>query len=142
VELEFFGRETRLVTWEDKYHKRADEPRKVCPAPLDADLGGRLRELSAAVFRACHCKDYARVDIRIDSSGRPAVLEINSMASLGGGGSFTFAALRAGYDFTSLVSRILDVAHERYFGVPAPRSNWLASEASRRVPAAVSGSDP
>src|SRR5262249_17596510 len=120
-----------LVTWEDKYHKRADEPRKICPAALDGDLGARLRELAAAVFRACHCKDYARVDIRIDSAGRPSVLEINSMASLGDGGSFVYAALRAGYDFTALVSRILDIAHERYFAVPAPRA--LAGEVAVRA---------
>lgn len=139
VELDFSGREMRLVTWEDKYHKRADEPRKICPAPLNADLWATLREVSAAVFRACHCKDYARVDIRIDAAGRPAVLEINSMASLGGGGSFTYAALGAGYDFTTLVSRILDVAHERYFGVPAPRAACLAGEAGASVRADVIG---
>ncbi len=31
------------------------------------------------------------------------------------------AAKTAGYTFGSLVGKILDVAHERYFGVPAPR---------------------
>lgn len=49
-----------------------------------------------ACFQACYCKDYARVDIRIDSRN-PYVLEINSMASLGGGGSYVMAALAAGY---------------------------------------------
>jgi D-alanine-D-alanine ligase len=121
VELDFSGREMRLMTWEDKYHRRADEPKKKCPAPLSEALQARLQELSGAVFRACHGKDYARVDIRIDSSGQPFVLEINSMASLGEGGSFVRAALQAGYSFASLVSRIVDIAHERYFGVPAPR---------------------
>jgi D-alanine-D-alanine ligase len=139
VELDFSGREMRLVTWEDKYHKRADEPRKVCPAPLDPNMAARLQELSAAVFRACHCKDYARVDIRIDSAGRPAVLEINSMASLGEGGSFIYAAMHAGYDFTSLVSRILDVAHERYFGMLAAAAEDLAREGSTGVRADMIG---
>ncbi|MEA3225889.1 MAG: hypothetical protein U9Q07_08050 [Planctomycetota bacterium] len=48
------------------------------------------------------------------------MLEINSMASLGGGGAFVLAASKAGYTFESLVSRIIDITHERYFGVPAP----------------------
>ena len=120
VELDFSDRAMRLMTWEDKYHKRADEPRKICPAALDAALTAQLQQLSLLTFRACHCKDYSRVDIRIDPQGRPFVLEINSMASLGDGGSFVKAATAAGYSFASLVNRILDVTHKRYFGTPVP----------------------
>jgi len=49
------------------------------------------------------------------------VLEINSMASLGTGGSYMLAARAAGYTYSELVNRILDVAHQRYFGRPASR---------------------
>jgi len=119
VELDFDGRELHTLTWEDKYHKSFDEPTKICPAALSEDLTTRLRELSLATFRACHCKDYARVDIRIDQSGNPFVLEINSMASLGTGGAFVLAAKNAGYSFESLVCRIVDITHRRYFGIPA-----------------------
>ena len=120
VELDFDGREPRAMTWADKYHKSADEPTKICPAPVSEELAERLYELSLATFRACRCKDYARVDIRIDSSGNPFVLEINTMASLGTGGSFVLAATKAGYSFQSLICRTLDIAHQRYFGTPAP----------------------
>lgn len=114
LELDFSDRELRLMTWDDKYHKRADEPRKVCPAPIDETLNSQLQELARATFRACHLKDYARVDIRLDSQGRPFVLEINSMASLGDGGSFVTSAKVGGYTFAALVNRIVDVAWERY----------------------------
>jgi D-alanine-D-alanine ligase len=73
-------------------------------------------------FRACHSKDYARVDIRVDRTGNPYVLEINSMATLGSTGSYVLAAENAGYSLPKLVGRILDVAHQRYFAVPAPIS--------------------
>jgi KamA family protein/D-alanine--D-alanine ligase len=119
VELGFSGRELHAMTWADKYHKTPDEPKKICPAPVSEELAERLRELSRATFRACRCKDYGRVDIRIDPSGKPFVLEINSMAALGERGSFVFAATKAGYSYQSLVCRILDVAHQRYFGTPA-----------------------
>jgi D-alanine-D-alanine ligase len=121
VEMDFGGRDLRAMTYDDKYHKRPDEPAKICPAPVSDGEAALLRDLAVKTFRACHCKDYARVDIRIDLEGRPFVLEINSMASLGPGGSFVLAATRAGYTHPTLVSRILDVAHIRYFGVPAPR---------------------
>ncbi len=48
------------------------------------------------------------------------MLEINSMASLGAGGTFVLAARAAGYTFESLTSRLLDITHERYFGAPLP----------------------
>jgi len=114
VELDFGDRELRLMTWDDKYHKRMDEPRKLCPAPLDSSFIEQLNALALATFRACHLRDYARVDIRIDEEGRPFVLEINSMASLGDGGSYVTAAKAAGYNVMTLVNRIVQVACDRY----------------------------
>ena len=114
VELQFGPRHLRLMTWDDKFHKRQDEPIKICPAPVDAGLQQRLEELAIATFRACGLFDYARVDIRVNSLGEPYVLEINSMASLGGRGSLVHAATSAGYSFRDLIARIVDVTLERY----------------------------
>ena len=119
VEQDFGDRSLRLMTWEDKAHKVAVEPRKICPAYVTRKLADRLREISLATFHACHCRDYARVDIRIDHQGDPYVLEINSMASLGLTGSYVLAAQAAGYTMDGLISHILDVAHSRYLALPA-----------------------
>jgi D-alanine-D-alanine ligase len=121
VELDFGDRDLRLMTLEDKLHHRMDEPLKVCPAPLDTDMLQRLNQLALATFRACHLRDYARVDIRIDPQGHPFVLEINSMASLGNNGSYITASRAAGYDFAALVNRILKVAHQRSFNTAGTR---------------------
>jgi D-alanine-D-alanine ligase len=126
VELDFDGRQLHTLTWEDKYHKSFDEPTKICPASISENLMRQLCELSLTTFRICQCKDYARVDIRIDQSGEPYVLEINSMASLGSGGTFVIASRVAGYSFESLISRLLDITAERYFGEPLPQSTCLA----------------
>ena len=115
VEQDFGDRSVRILTWEDKYHKSPVEARKICPAALGAGLAERIRKISLHTFRAVHCRDYGRVDLRIDRHGQPWVLEINSMASLGAGGSYVLAAAAAGYTFEALVNRILDVAHIRYF---------------------------
>ena len=128
VEADFGDRRTRLVTWDDKFHLSKVEPAKICPAPVDEVLAQRLKEISLACFRACYCKDYARVDIRIDSRGNPYVLEINSMASLGAGGSYVKAALAAGYTFESLVNRILEIACRRYSSAPGWNSRHVTSE--------------
>ena len=102
------------MTWDDKFHKRHDEPKKVCPAPLTPTLQERLAELAVGAFRACGLLDYARVDIRLSEAGEPFVLEINSMATLGGGGSLVRAASAAGYTFRELIGRIVDISLARY----------------------------
>lgn len=112
VERDFGDRETRLVTHEDKEHEGLAT---ICPARVDGKLATKLRDISVATFRACQCRDYARVDIRVDQSGQPYILEINSIPALHG--TYFQAAASAGYSFSSLVNRILDVAHTRYFGV-------------------------
>jgi D-alanine-D-alanine ligase len=132
VEQDFGTRAQRILTWADKMHTGIAEPDKICPAPLSEEFAARLRKIALATFHACHCRDYARVDIRIDHDGNPFVLEINSMASLGLGGSYMLAAANAGYTPASLARRILDVAHTRYFGIPAPLSS--ESDAAHEVP--------
>ena len=122
VEIDFKGRALQLDTRDDKFHKTEDEPEKRCPAMLDRGLTAELRDLATRLFHVTHCQDYARIDMRIDPEGRPFVLEINSMASLGVGGSYALSAAHAGYDFQALVGRIVDETHMRYFGAPAPRA--------------------
>jgi D-alanine-D-alanine ligase len=119
VEIDFGDRQRRLFTKSDKFHGTDDEPTKVCPAPLTPWLRHRVEEVARATFATTHCRDYARVDVRIDSGGVPQVLEINSMASLGAGGSYVLAAAAAGMDFDALVNRIVDVAAERLAGEEA-----------------------
>ncbi|WP_445222727.1 ATP-grasp domain-containing protein (plasmid) [Bradyrhizobium sp. Pa8] len=133
VEHDFADRPIRLITWEDKAHRAAAEPEKICPALVDEDLAKRLRDISVATFRACFCRDYARVDIRVDRAGQPFVLEINSMAALGQGASYVLAARAAGLGFPALANRIVDVALARHalsdkaVPVPARQPGWKAT---------------
>jgi D-alanine-D-alanine ligase len=129
VEQDFGDRPVRLMTWEDKAHKGTVEPQKICPANVSGKLADQLREISLATFHACHCLDYARVDLRIDADDNPYVLEINSMASLGPTGSYVLAAQMAGYRMDGLINRILEITYSRYFGqavgaLSLPASKW------------------
>ena len=49
----------------------------VCPAPVSPELDARLRDTAVAAFRAMDCLDYARIDFRMDGTGRIYVLEVN-----------------------------------------------------------------
>ncbi len=51
-------------------------PRRV-PASVDAETAARLRSEALRAWTACGCRDYARVDFRMDREGRTYVLEVN-----------------------------------------------------------------
>ncbi|WP_394889959.1 ATP-grasp domain-containing protein [Mesorhizobium sp. AaZ16] len=121
VEYEFGGHETRMVTRDAKEVAVAG-PHRICPAQIGSSLATMLRDISVATFRACQCRDYARVDFRIDRSGQPFVLEINSMAGISMSCAYALAATTAGHSYSSLINRILDVAHTRYFGIGIPKA--------------------
>lgn len=121
VEQDFGARKTRLITWEDKTHAAVEGLQPICPAQIGSELATMLRDISVATFRACLGRDYARADLRIDRSGHPFVLEINFSPSLNNMHSYVRAAAVAGYSFSNLINRILDLAHTRYFGIGIPR---------------------
>jgi D-alanine-D-alanine ligase len=54
-----------------------------CPAGIDGVLAEALGRLAVAAFRATGCRDYARVDIRLDGRGEPMILEVNPNPDLG-----------------------------------------------------------
>lgn len=70
-----------ILTYEAKWHSGspADEMTPpVCPADIDADLADQLRDLALRAYRLTGCRDYARVDFRVDPAGQPYILEINA----------------------------------------------------------------
>jgi D-alanine-D-alanine ligase len=51
-------------------------PRKV-PANVDAAAAAHLKAEAIKAWMACGCRDYARIDFRMDAAGRTYVLEVN-----------------------------------------------------------------
>lgn len=112
LEIDLDGDPDGIQTVDDKQEKPR---RKICPANISEELAEKMQKLSIKAFQALNLRDFSRVDIRIDEDDNIYLLEINSMASLGDTGSYPTAAKVAGYDFESLVNKMLDVASMRYF---------------------------
>lgn len=49
----------------------------VNPAVVSPELHAEVSELARRAFALVGCRDYARVDFRVDESGRPFILEVN-----------------------------------------------------------------
>jgi D-alanine-D-alanine ligase len=73
-------------------------------------LANRIRELSLACWHTFDLSGYARVDFRIDSRGKPWVLEVNANPCLSSDAGFMAAAGEAGLDRQAVVRRIVDAA--------------------------------
>lgn len=128
LEIDLNGDPDAIQTVTDKKEK---PKQKICPAQLSTDLAEKMINFSKEAFKALELRDFARVDIRLDENNNIYLLEINSMASLGETGSYPTAAKVAGYDFSKLVNKMLDVAAVRYFS-----SSFLSAkiEADAKMP--------
>lgn len=98
---------------------RADTLRYLCPAPAPEPLRRRLRELAVRTYQAVECRDFGRVDFRVDEQGRPYVLEINPLPSLSLGDVLPQIAKHLGTPFEEMIVTILEHAARRY-GLPVP----------------------
>jgi D-alanine-D-alanine ligase len=112
LEIDFGGDPDAIQTLENK---QSTPRNKICPAQITEKDVTEMTRLSISAFRALQLRDFARVDFRMDENGKVYILEINSMASLGPTSSYTKAAAVAGYNYTVLVNKMLDVAALRYF---------------------------
>jgi D-alanine-D-alanine ligase len=94
---------------------------KICPAPIDDATAGRVREYAHSAFRACGCRDYGRVDVRIDEAGDLWVTEVRTLGILAGQGTFVRASTQAGYSLRDLMARIVEVTRARAQSQPRRR---------------------
>jgi len=77
------------------------------PGVLDAALEKRLAELALAAFRALECRDFARVDFRLDAAGEPFFLEINPLPTFAPDGSFGILAELEGRPLEELLAEVI-----------------------------------
>jgi D-alanine-D-alanine ligase len=69
-----------IYTFTAKWDEASDEYKAcplVAPVQLPADQTARLADLATRSFRLLGCRDYARIDLRMDSTGDFRILEVN-----------------------------------------------------------------
>ena len=72
-----------------------------------------LQSAALAAHQSLGCRDMSRVDFIVDSSGRPFVLEINTIPGFTSHSLLPKAAQRVGISFDQLAGRIVEMAMRR-----------------------------
>ncbi|KAK3582258.1 hypothetical protein CHS0354_023797 [Potamilus streckersoni] len=89
-----------------------------CPPELTDTLKNKIISISKKCFNTLGCRDWARVDIRLDEHQNPHILELNPLPGLlpdpNEHSCYPLAARTAGYTFDEIIHKILDTALERY----------------------------
>jgi D-alanine-D-alanine ligase len=82
----------------------------ICPAPIDEKLSLRLQDLAVRAYKAVDCRDFGRVDFRVDEAGNPYVLEINPLPNLSPDDVFVLFGKVAKMPYDQIINKIMDEA--------------------------------
>jgi D-alanine-D-alanine ligase len=85
-----------------------------CPAGLEENVLQCIQVYSLRAFKALGCRDFARLDFRINAAGIPYFLEINPLPGLGTNSDLVIMAKKMRWSYQQLINTILDAALERY----------------------------
>lgn len=97
--------------YQAKYFR--DDTRYHCPSGLSAPAEQHLANLALAAFNAVGAQGWGRVDFMMDGSGRPYLLELNTIPGMTDHSLVPMAARAAGMDFDELVWRVLETSFAR-----------------------------
>jgi D-alanine-D-alanine ligase len=102
-----------FYSYENKYTKGNSD--YFCPARIGAEATAAVQAAALAAHRALGLRVYSRVDVLLDASNRPFVLEVNTIPGMTETSLLPKAAAVAGMDFASLCEEIaglsLDKSH-------------------------------
>ncbi|MEO7735311.1 MAG: hypothetical protein ABIY55_30440, partial [Kofleriaceae bacterium] len=73
----------------------------------------RVQAVALAAFRAVECRDYARVDMRLDEDGNPYILEVNPNPDLADSCAFAQCVRASGRTYGQAMNEIVHYALER-----------------------------
>ncbi len=94
--------------YEAKYLR--DDTRYFCPSGLASPAEQHMANLAQAAFAACGAEGWGRADFMVDRTGRPLLLEINTVPGMTDHSLVPMAARAAGIDFDELVWRVLETS--------------------------------
>ena len=91
---------------------------RVVPALLAEETAAAITRCARAAWQTTGCRDYARVDLRLDPRNRPWILEVNPNPDISPNAGFAAALTAAGLTFEMFVQLLVRNALKRLRDAP------------------------
>ena len=117
-----------------------DEPLAIfdCPARIDHRLQAAIEDVVLRAYRVLGCRDWSRIDVRLDAGGVPNVVEVNPLPGIlpnpEDNSCLPKAARAAGMSYDELIQSALIAACERTGVSLTPRRSPRVARRPSRVP--------
>lgn len=89
-----------------------------CPAKLNPALETKVRQVALNAYKTLRCRDWSRIDIRMNADNVPNIIEINPLPGIlpdpKENSCFPKAARTAGISYDEMLNRVLLAAARRY----------------------------
>lgn len=106
----------RMVTWDSKWVATSEDWNKM-PIIYDVRtspmLYQRIENMALETYRVFGCRDYARIDFRIDADENPWVVDVNPNPDICWDGGFIGGCNMLGYSYGEAISHIVQMAAAR-----------------------------
>ncbi len=89
-----------------------------CPAKIDKHLEEKIKNVSLRTYKVLRCKDWSRIDLRLDAYGEPNIIEINPLPGIlpkpEDNSCFPKAARATGLSYDEMINKVLSIAAKRH----------------------------
>lgn len=106
----------RICSYEAKWfedHFLFNSTPPVCPAPISDSLRSKLQQTALAAAKAMGCRDYARVDLRMDENSRAYILEVNPNPDISLNAGYARALKASQIEYKDFWARMIENALRR-----------------------------
>ncbi|HEX4560261.1 MAG TPA: hypothetical protein VH113_00400 [Gemmatimonadales bacterium] len=111
-----YGYEAKWL-WDDAEHQLEIYE---CPARIPDDLRARIERVSLDAYHALGCRDWCRIDVRMDAAGVPNVVELNPLPGIipdpRMNSCMPKAARVSGLSYDQLIQEVVRIAWRRIHG--------------------------
>ncbi|MCX6151495.1 MAG: ATP-grasp domain-containing protein [Ignavibacteriales bacterium] len=99
---------------------RRENPLQIfsCPAKVDFELETKIKDIALKTYKVLNCKDWSRIDVRLDSQGEPNIIEVNPLPGIlpdpKDNSCFPKAARAYGWDYNQMINSVLYISAKRH----------------------------
>jgi D-alanine-D-alanine ligase len=96
---------------------------RILPAVITDRQRARIEDVALRAWHILGCRDYARIDSRLDKTGEPVLIEVNPNPDISPGDGFAAGVEHAGFTYEAFVETVLENAyHRRNVRGPKPKT--------------------